>query len=189
MSFILISIVTNTRTHRYKKNVFNNLIAKGANMVIPETAADPIPGLRGRAVDWLKRLRQANYSVVMTCVHASRNKCTEQGRGREVKEGKKYNNMSWSWAMSKVDQIFNYARELGYTRETFFVFDNTDWSKRKVLRVPPHHDLRVQLMYVVETHSLENNSTQTPTNTGTTMKVTQWVNSPLYRCEILILPE
>jgi len=132
---------------RFKKKVFNNLLAKGANMVIPETAADPFPGIRGRAVDWLKRLRAANYSVVMTCVHASRQSCTQQGKGREVKEGKKYSNVSWSWAMSKVDLLFNFARELGYRRETFFVFDNSDWTKSKVLRVPPHHDLDLRYEY------------------------------------------
>jgi hypothetical protein len=139
--------LTHTHTHIYSQLIRHHHHITGANMVIPETAADPFPGIRGRAVDWLRRLRQANYSVVMTCVHASKNKCMEQGRGREGKEGKKYNNMSWSWAMSKVDQYFNYARELGYTRETFFVFDNSDWSNRNVLRVPPHHDLRLQLMY------------------------------------------
>lgn len=132
---------------RFKKKVFNNLLAKGANMVIPETAADPFPGIRGRAVDWLRRLRAANYSVVMTCVHASRQSCMMQGKGREAKEGKKYSNVSWSWAMNKVDLLFNFARELGYRRETFFVFDNSDWSKSKVLRVPPHHDLELRFDY------------------------------------------
>merc|ERR1740130_2548152 len=132
----------------FKKKVFHALLKKGANMTIPETAADPFPGIRGRTVEWMKLLRQENYHIVMTCVCASRKKCLENGQAREVKEGKKYNNVSWSWAMSKVHQLFNYGRELGYRKETFFVFDNSDWTVPQVyVRVRPHYETYLNYFY------------------------------------------
>ena len=63
------------------------------------------------------------------------------GTSREVKEGKKYNGMTWKWASDKVTKCFNYARSLGYTKETFFITDNTDWDDVRTTMVPPHYGI------------------------------------------------
>ena len=81
---VISSVDTSNRTSVRTRKRVQQSHRKRCNMVIPETAADPI--LTSRSSRGLAQTSSsANYSVVMTCVHASRNKCREQGRGREVK--------------------------------------------------------------------------------------------------------
>eukprot|EP00939_MAST-03C_sp_MAST-3C-sp1_P003491 g3491.t1 len=127
----------------FKRKLFKSLLDKGVNMVIPETAASLVGD---RCGSWLKRLRAANYTVVMTAVHASRATCNRNGKKREVEEGKKYSNFSWIYAMRSIEKYFNVCRSLGYHKETFFVVDNTDWKHNKMVLVPPRQGIYLEII-------------------------------------------
>jgi len=127
----------------FKRKLFKSLLERGVNMVIPETAASIVGD---RCGGYLRSLRAAKYTIVMTAVHASRARCNKNGKMREVEEGKKYSNFSWIYAMRSVEKYFNLCRSLGYHKETFFVVDNTNWEKNKMLMVPPRQGIHLELL-------------------------------------------
>ena len=93
----------------------------------------------------LRKLHESGYSVLMTAVHASKAKCKDNGHKREIKEGKKYSSRSWKWAMGNIPALFNHARDLGYQDKTFYVYDNTDWTKPIApVCVRPNHGLQIR---------------------------------------------
>ena len=124
-----------------KKKVFKYCVKSGKNIIVPETGASPLPGVPGKVKSMLKLLKKYDYRVVMTAVSGSRERCRLNGTSREVKEGKKYNGMTWKWASDKVTKCFNYARSIGYTKETFFITDNTDWDDVRTTIIPPHYGI------------------------------------------------
>lgn len=132
-----------THLRAFKKKVFASLLKRGVNMVIPDTAAQV---MSDRVGSYLKRLKQHKYTVVMTAVHASRESCNRNGKMREVEEGKKYSNFSWSYAMRSVEKYFNQCRSIGYHKETFFVVDNTDWKKNSILMIPPRQGVQLDMI-------------------------------------------
>eukprot|EP00939_MAST-03C_sp_MAST-3C-sp1_P001899 g1899.t1 len=133
---------------RTKKKLFKYCVKNGKNIIIPETAATPLPGVPSKVRDMLNLLRANDYRVVMTAVSGSRGRCNKNGKSREIQEGKKYGDLSWKWASDKVTKCFNYARSLGYTKETFFVTDNTDWDDVVTTIVPPHFGAHVKYVNV-----------------------------------------
>jgi len=133
-----------------KKKVFKYCVKSGKNIIVPETGASPLPGVPGKVKSMLKLLKKHDYRVVMTAVSGSRERCRLNGTSREVKEGKKYNGMTWKWASDKVSKCFNYARSIGYTKETFFITDNTDWDDVRTTMVPPHYGINVTYVNVTK---------------------------------------
>lgn len=132
-----------THLRAFKKKVFSSLLKRGVNMVIPDTAAQV---MSDRVGSYLKRLKQHKYTVVMTAVHASRESCNQNGKTREVEEGKKYSNFSWSYAMRSVERYFNQCRSIGYHKETFFIVDNTDWNNNTILMIPPRRGVQLDVI-------------------------------------------
>jgi len=120
----------------FKTKVFATLKKQGVNMVIPDTAVR-----RGKVTDYIDALKEADYQVIMTVVHASKRECGLAGRKREITEGKRYSAMSWTLAIYNVQGLFEYARESGYRKEAFFAIDNTDHKETISVCVPPYHDL------------------------------------------------
>eukprot|EP00940_MAST-03C_sp_MAST-3C-sp2_P001966 g1966.t1 len=120
----------------FKRKVFLSLAKQGVNMVIPETAVR-----KGKVTEMMDTLNDAGYTVIMTVVHASKRDCTAAGRKREISEGKRYSSMSWMLAIYNVQGLFEYARDLGFRRETFFCIDNTDHKHTEVVVVPPYHSV------------------------------------------------
>jgi len=90
----------------------------------------------------MRELKQHGYNIVMTAVCASKEKCRGNGMSREIREGKKYNSISWSFAVDKISVCFRHAREMGFAQQTFFVTDNTDWSNLQTLIVPPQFSVK-----------------------------------------------
>ena len=131
------------RTGDFKLRLFRSLLRKGINMIIPDTAADVLLGVHeGKAGYMLRKLHESGYSVLMTAVSASKAKCRDNGHHREIKEGKKYSSRSWQWATGNIPVLFNHARSLGYHDKTFYVWDNTDWSKPSPATcIRPNHGL------------------------------------------------
>eukprot|EP00939_MAST-03C_sp_MAST-3C-sp1_P000800 g800.t1 len=115
----------------FKSRLFVSLLSKGMNMVIPDTASDYFPPVHpGKAMHFLRLLKEHNYSILMTAVQASKAKCEDNGSKRQVKEGKKYSSRAWKYSMENIAILFNKARDLGYEDKHFYVWDNTDWSKK-----------------------------------------------------------
>eukprot|EP00939_MAST-03C_sp_MAST-3C-sp1_P003569 g3569.t1 len=136
---------------RLKKQTFHALLRRGVNMIIPETSVNASstvehyhgPASKGKVKIMFDKLKSEGYTILMTAVHASRQKCMSNGKHREVLEGKKYKNASWGIAIGSISRMFNYYREEGYLEQTQFVMDNSDWSDPETLVVPPYHGLRL----------------------------------------------
>lgn len=139
---------------QFKKRCFQALLTRGVNMIIPETAVNVSstvehyhgPASKGKAKIMFDKLKAEGYTILMTAVHASKLKCMDNGKCREVLEGKKYKNSSWGVAIGSIARMFNYSRSEGYLHETFFVLDNTCWDHSETLLVPPFHGLRLESM-------------------------------------------
>ena len=98
-------------------------------MIIPETSVNASstvehyhgPATKGKVKIMFDKLKEEGYTILMTAVHASRLKCMDNGKRREVLEGKKYKNASWGVAIGSIARMFNYSRSAGYLHETYFV--------------------------------------------------------------------
>eukprot|EP00940_MAST-03C_sp_MAST-3C-sp2_P002094 g2094.t1 len=134
-----------------KKLCFSALLRRGVNMIIPETSVNASstvehyhgPSTKGKVKIMFDKLKREGYQIIMTAVHASREKCMSNGKHREVLEGKKYSISSWGVAIGSISRMFNYCRDEGYLSQTFFVMDNTDWSKPETLVVHPYNGIRL----------------------------------------------
>jgi len=123
-------------------------------MIIPETSVNASstvehyhgPATKGKVKIMFDKLKEEGYTILMTAVHASRLKCMDNGKRREVLEGKKYKNASWGVAIGSIARMFNYSRSAGYLHETFFVLDNTNWDQSETLLLPPFHGLELESM-------------------------------------------
>ena len=139
---------------QFKKRCFQALISRGVNMIIPETSVNASstvehyhgPATKGKVKIMFDKLKEEGYTILMTAVHASRLKCMDNGKRREVLEGKKYKNASWGVAIGSIARMMNYSRAAGYLHETFFVLDNTNWDKSETLLIPPFHGLELESM-------------------------------------------
>ncbi len=146
-------------TDDFKMRVFKAALESNRNLIIPDTCATPLPGLPSNMSFMIQELKSHGYNIVMTAVSASKEKCKQNGTSREMKEGKKYNSLSWSFAVDKIPVCFRHVRELGYTQQTFFVTENTNWNKPRTLLVPPQYVVfeREAPEYYIK-HSVENHS-------------------------------
>merc|ERR1740130_314128 len=95
----------------------------------------------------MRRLKDAGYAVLMTCVFADRGKCVANGRGREIAEGKRYSPRAWKWTIKNAAALFNLHRKLGFMAQTSFVFDNTDWSHPAEILVRPGMGVQVEMRH------------------------------------------
>jgi len=132
---------------RFKKDLFHFLADRGTNIVIPDTFADWVPGInKGKGMYMLESLRKRGYTILMTAVFGSESKCIKNGTSREKKEGKLYHCTYWERAIRKIADAFNVCREMGFVEQTYFVFDNTDWSKPGRHVVKPRLGLTVEVL-------------------------------------------
>eukprot|EP00940_MAST-03C_sp_MAST-3C-sp2_P002240 g2240.t1 len=136
------SAMFKSQTDAFKRRVFLACLKHGRNMIIPETAASAMPGVPNLISWMIDELRKAGYKVVMTAVSATRERCRRNGLAREMKEGKKYSSLSWSFAVEKIPVCFTHARHAGYVEETFFIVENSDWSNVRTIVVPPQYSVR-----------------------------------------------
>jgi len=176
---------------QFKKRCFQTLLSRGVNMIIPETSVNASstvehyhgPATKGKVKIMFDKLKEEGYTILMTAVHASRLKCMDNGKRREVLEGKKYKNASWGVAIGSIARMFNYSRSAGYLHETLFVLDNTNWDRSDMLvvcftiyiyvcecvrthlthllhnQVPPFHGLELESM-IEESPDLENDENE-----------------------------
>lgn len=115
---------------RFKKRVFHSLIRTGVNVVIVDTFADWIPGIHeGKGMHFLKELHAAGYSILMTAIHGTKQRCKDNGRSREVHEGKLYHGKYWSRGVKQIAAAFNRCREMGYRDFSFQIHDNTSFAR------------------------------------------------------------
>ncbi len=143
-------------TDDFKMRVFKAALESNRNLIIPDTCATPLPGLPSNMNFMIQELKSHGYNIVMTAVSASKEKCRQNGTNREMKEGKKYSSLSWSFAVDKIPVCFRHVRELGYTQQTFFVTENTNWNKPRTLLVPPQYSVKVAKHNEVTKASHEN---------------------------------
>jgi len=93
--------------HKVKDKMFDTLLLRGSNVIIPDTATSL---LKDRTICKIKELAKHGYEIMFSAVIASKAKCEHNGFSRELSEGKKYSSLGWSRAMGKVPQILEKLR-------------------------------------------------------------------------------
>eukprot|EP00927_Polykrikos_kofoidii_P061019 TRINITY_DN55908_c0_g1_i1.p1 TRINITY_DN55908_c0_g1~~TRINITY_DN55908_c0_g1_i1.p1 ORF type:complete len:1135 (-),score=175.71 TRINITY_DN55908_c0_g1_i1:206-3610(-) len=83
-----------------KQNVFKKSIESKLNLAIPVTASD-----LASVLSLMEQLFEANYSVRFVAVYRERRACEENGRLREVLDGKKYDSKNWLASMQAILDI------------------------------------------------------------------------------------
>jgi hypothetical protein len=52
----------------------------------------------------------------------------------------------YRYAMKSIDKYFNLCRSMGWHKESFFIIDNTDWNKNKMMLIEPRRGVQLELI-------------------------------------------
>ena len=115
-------------TNQFKDDLFEDLVGRGQNIIIPDTAAQEGFGrglFGGRAHRYLQTLVKAEYDIVMTAVYMNKDMCEKSGASREKQEGKKYSSGAWTASIRAIPILFSQCRELTNNTHSYFILDNS----------------------------------------------------------------
>eukprot|EP00939_MAST-03C_sp_MAST-3C-sp1_P000786 g786.t1 len=119
-----------------KERMFDVLIKKKRNIIIPDTATS----FPDKTLPKIKKLHNAGYEIMFCAIVASKGKCEHNGSSRQLSEGKKYNSRGWSRAMDRVQEIVNRCRKKGIgTDLPCVIINNDDWSNVTCEILKPLH--------------------------------------------------
>eukprot|EP00928_Gymnodinium_smaydae_P021580 TRINITY_DN18441_c0_g1_i1.p1 TRINITY_DN18441_c0_g1~~TRINITY_DN18441_c0_g1_i1.p1 ORF type:complete len:526 (+),score=32.33 TRINITY_DN18441_c0_g1_i1:214-1578(+) len=124
-----------------KKMLQDSFISNRLNVIIPDTLSDSRcilfstlhSSLMCPAWKLYKRLRKANYDIVLVGINTDKNNCMAQGAERALSENKQYTKNGWEVQITGLVNFFNQARAAG-NKNVFMIADNNNHPKISMLQ-------------------------------------------------------